>query len=176
MPPGSHPHDVAPVLDGTVWYTAQRSGELGRLDPATGETTGVLARSLGVTLDPSVLPVAEPISFPTGGGATARALYFPPANGAFRGPDGERPPLLVLSHGGPTGAASSALSLDRAFFTSRGIAVVALSPGWVRTDMGGAGAALSPEASVQGLRKVLAAMDMKRSGSFLSHDGSPIPW
>jgi virginiamycin B lyase len=38
VPSGSHPHDVAPAPDGTVWYTAQRSGELGRLDPATGET------------------------------------------------------------------------------------------------------------------------------------------
>jgi virginiamycin B lyase len=38
VPAGSHPHDVAPAPDGTVWYTAQHLGELGRLDPATGET------------------------------------------------------------------------------------------------------------------------------------------
>lgn len=38
MPAGSHPHDVAPAPDGTVWYTAQVTGALGRLDPATGET------------------------------------------------------------------------------------------------------------------------------------------
>ena len=38
VPAGSHPHDVAPAPDGTVWYTAQLSGELGRLDPNTGET------------------------------------------------------------------------------------------------------------------------------------------
>ena len=38
VPPGSHPHDVAPAPDGTVWYTAQSAGALGRLDPATGET------------------------------------------------------------------------------------------------------------------------------------------
>jgi len=38
VPAGSHPHDVAPAPDGTVWYTAQRTGELGRLDPETGET------------------------------------------------------------------------------------------------------------------------------------------
>lgn len=38
VPPGSHPHDVAPAPDGTVWYTAQHLGELGRLDPTTGET------------------------------------------------------------------------------------------------------------------------------------------
>jgi len=37
LPDGSHPHDVAPAPDGTVWYTAQRGGALGRLDPATGE-------------------------------------------------------------------------------------------------------------------------------------------
>ena len=38
VPAGSHPHDVAPAPDGTVWYTAQHRGELGRLDPVTGET------------------------------------------------------------------------------------------------------------------------------------------
>ncbi len=38
VPPGSRPHDVAPAPDGSVWYTAQRLGALGRLDPATGET------------------------------------------------------------------------------------------------------------------------------------------
>ncbi len=95
-----------------------------RLDPGSGATRGVLARSISIALDDTMLPVAEPITFPTGDGATARALFYPPRNGACHGPDGERPPLLVLCHGGPTGAASSALSLDRAFFTSRGIAVV----------------------------------------------------
>jgi len=38
VPPGSHPHDVAPAPDGSVWYTAQQAGALGRLDPATGAT------------------------------------------------------------------------------------------------------------------------------------------
>jgi virginiamycin B lyase len=38
VPPGTHPHDIAPAPDGSVWYTAQGSGELGRLDPITGET------------------------------------------------------------------------------------------------------------------------------------------
>ena len=95
-----------------------------RLDPATGRPAGVLARSLTEPLDVDALPVAEPITFATTGGATARALFFPPSSGAFEGPGDERPPLIVLSHGGPTSAAWSALSLDRAFFTSRGIAVV----------------------------------------------------
>ena len=58
----------------------------------------------------------------------------------------------------------------------RGIGVVALSPGWVRTDMGGAGAPLSPQASVDGLRKVIAGLKPADSGKFFSHDGSTIPW
>jgi NAD(P)-dependent dehydrogenase (short-subunit alcohol dehydrogenase family) len=59
---------------------------------------------------------------------------------------------------------------------ARGIVVVALSPGWVRTDMGGQGAPLSPDASVRGLRKVIAGLKAQDSGRFLSHDGSAIPW
>jgi len=58
----------------------------------------------------------------------------------------------------------------------KAVIVVALSPGWVRTDMGGAGATLTPEASVKGLRKVLAGLRLLDSGGFFSHDGSSIPW
>jgi NAD(P)-dependent dehydrogenase (short-subunit alcohol dehydrogenase family) len=59
---------------------------------------------------------------------------------------------------------------------ARGIIVVALSPGWVRTDMGGESAPLTPQASVGGLRKVLGALKSADSGKFFSHDGTPIPW
>ena len=58
----------------------------------------------------------------------------------------------------------------------RGVIVAALSPGWVRTDMGGQGAPLTPEVSVRGLRKVLAGLGREDSGKFFSHDGSQIPW
>lgn len=58
----------------------------------------------------------------------------------------------------------------------RRITVVALSPGWVRTDMGGEGAPLTPEASVRGLRRVLAGLRSEDSGKFLSHEGGEIPW
>ena len=63
-----------------------------------------------------------------------------------------------------------------ATLASRGIKVVALSPGWVRTDMGGEGAALAPETSVAGLRKVLSGLEAADSGKFFSYDGSAIPW
>ena len=58
----------------------------------------------------------------------------------------------------------------------KGVVVVALSPGWVRTDMGGAGAPLAPETSVNGLRKVIAGLKAQDSGRFFSYDGSSIPW
>ena len=82
------------------------------------------ARDLG--LDPGLLVEPEAITFPTGpGGATvAHALYYPPANPACAGPPGERPPLLVMAHGGPTSAARRQLQLGIAYWTSRGIAVV----------------------------------------------------
>ena len=63
-----------------------------------------------------------------------------------------------------------------ATLAGRGIVVVALSPGWVRTDMGGAGAPLTPEVSVRGLRKVIQHLKSKDSGRFFSHDGAEIPW
>ena len=75
-------------------------------------------------LDPGHLSVPEPIEFPTEGGRTAHALYYPPANRDFQGPAGERPPLVVASHGGPTAGIVSDLHVGFQFFTSRGIAVV----------------------------------------------------
>lgn len=59
---------------------------------------------------------------------------------------------------------------------SRGILVVLLSPGWVRTRMGGPSASLTPEESVRGMRARIAELDADRSGRFLSWDGSELPW
>ena len=82
------------------------------------------ARKLGLGADLLIEP--EPITFPTGGdgSAVAHALYFPPANPACAGPAGDRPPLLVTAHGGPTAAARRQLQLGVVYWTSRGIAVV----------------------------------------------------
>jgi len=63
-----------------------------------------------------------------------------------------------------------------ATLAARGVTVAALSPGWVRTDMGGAGAPLSPQTSVDGLRRVIAGLKPSDSGKFFSHDGTEIPW
>ena len=71
-----------------------------------------------------LLQEPEFLEFPTSGGRTAFALYYPPRNAAFRGLPGEKPPLLVISHGGPTSAAERRLALSKQFWTTRGFAIV----------------------------------------------------
>ena len=56
------------------------------------------------------------------------------------------------------------------------IIVVSLGPGWVKTDMGGENADISPEASARGLRKVIAALTLEQSGQFLRYTGNIVPW
>ena len=58
----------------------------------------------------------------------------------------------------------------------RGIISVALNPGWVRTDMGGATAPLGVERSVRGMRKVLDGLTRKQSGKFFHYNGEELPW
>jgi NAD(P)-dependent dehydrogenase (short-subunit alcohol dehydrogenase family) len=69
--------------------------------------------------------------------------------------------------------AVKSLSID---LRPRGVGCLLLHPGWVRTDMGGAGASVSVEASVRGMRKVIDAWSMTRSGAFVDYTGAAIPW
>ena len=66
---------------------------------------------------------------PASGGAETHAFFYRPRNRAFQAPPGERPPLLVLSHGGPTGATDAGLRLSYQFWTTRGFAVVDVNYG-----------------------------------------------
>jgi NAD(P)-dependent dehydrogenase (short-subunit alcohol dehydrogenase family) len=58
----------------------------------------------------------------------------------------------------------------------RGIIVAALSPGWVKTDMGGRSAPLEAAESIASLRQIIARLKLKDSGKFFGHDGRSIPW
>jgi dipeptidyl aminopeptidase/acylaminoacyl peptidase len=101
---------------------------IARLDLSTKKFE-VLRRSNNLEIDPGYISAPQAIEFPTQGGLTAHGFFYSPKNRDYRAPDGERPPLLVRSHGGPTAAASGGLSLMIQYWTSRGIAVLDVNYG-----------------------------------------------
>ncbi|GCE26570.1 peptidase [Dictyobacter alpinus] len=104
------------------------SGSLVRLDLPSGQVE-ILRRSQNAVIDTGYISDAELIEFPTEHDVTAYAYYYAPKNIDFSAPQDELPPLLVISHGGPTSAASSKLDLSIQFWTSRGFAVVDVNYG-----------------------------------------------
>lgn len=57
-----------------------------------------------------------------------------------------------------------------------GFVCVAVNPGWVKTDMGGAGATMAVEESAARILRIVDALDATKNGKFLNHDGNPFPW
>jgi dipeptidyl aminopeptidase/acylaminoacyl peptidase len=88
-----------------------------------------LRRSSELAIDPGYISSPQAIEFPTENGLTAHAFFYPPLNRDFIAPENERPPLLVMSHGGPTAATSPALRLSVQYWTSRGVAVLDVNYG-----------------------------------------------
>ncbi|MCO5208381.1 MAG: S9 family peptidase [Caldilinea sp.] len=114
------------VSDGHVVFVGGKPDAMAavcRIDLASGAVEE-LRQSSTLTVDPGFLSVPEVIDFPTTGGQTSHAFYYPPQNHLYRAPEGERPPLVVFSHGGPTGATTSTLSLSVQYWTSRGFGVL----------------------------------------------------
>jgi dipeptidyl aminopeptidase/acylaminoacyl peptidase len=97
------------------------------LDVTSGALT-TIAESTSEQPDASYVSAPRAVEFESHG-RTSHALYYPPRNADFQAPEGERPPLLVLSHGGPTAQTEPALDLRTQFWTSRGIAVVDVNYG-----------------------------------------------
>ena len=131
---------VAADLEPLEWVTANATHVLyvgaspsdapavARVDLVTGATE-ILRSSSSLTLDPPDISIPEAIEFPTDGGVTAHAFYYPPRNAAHHAPPSERPPLIVISHGGPTTQTKAVLDLQVQFWTSRGFAVVDVNYG-----------------------------------------------
>jgi dipeptidyl aminopeptidase/acylaminoacyl peptidase len=94
-----------------------------RIEPPSHGVT--IVKSAGaVPVAAAWIAPAQPIHFPSADGRTAHAFYYAPTSPDHAAPEGELPPLIVRSHGGPTSAASPALNLGIQFWTSRGFAVV----------------------------------------------------
>ncbi len=120
--------DLTACSDGVAYIGASAVAEphVVRV-PVVGGAAGpvevvVPPRDLGI--DPAWFSVPEAVEFPTGDGATAHALLYRPTNPEVAGPPTERPPLLVMIHGGPTSAARPMLQVSKQYWTSRGFAVV----------------------------------------------------
>ena len=80
--------------------------------------------------DPAYLPDARPVQLSGGpNGGVVHAIVYPPASPGVTGPDGELPPFIVNVHGGPTAHSFPVLSLEKAFFTSRGIGIIDVNYG-----------------------------------------------
>jgi dipeptidyl aminopeptidase/acylaminoacyl peptidase len=92
-------------------------------DTLDGGAIETLRAASDVELPRTFVSVAEPVSFPPRGGRTAHAFYYPPSSADHAGPADEQPPLIVVSHGGPTSAADPTFSLRVQFWTTRGFAV-----------------------------------------------------
>jgi dipeptidyl aminopeptidase/acylaminoacyl peptidase len=84
----------------------------------------VIKQSTTLEFDVDYYSMPQTIEFPTANNETAHGFYYPPTSKDYEGVDGEAPPLLVMMHGGPTGATHSVLSLRTQYWTSRGIAVI----------------------------------------------------
>lgn len=91
--------------------------------------THVLRRSSTLTIDAGYLSNPSAIEFPTENGRTAHGFFYPPANRDCEAPPEQRPPLLVISHGGPTSATTTTLKLTIQYWTSRGIGVLDVNYG-----------------------------------------------
>jgi dipeptidyl aminopeptidase/acylaminoacyl peptidase len=119
--------NLEPWRDGliTVAGSHRREPDIVFLRPARANLEVELIRRGGeLGIDPGFLEPPRRITFATTGDATAHGAFYPPANPEVDAPEDEQPPLLVLAHGGPTGAARRQLQPAIRFWTSRGFAVV----------------------------------------------------
>lgn len=94
-----------------------------------GGEVAVLAMSSPDAVDPAYVSRAEEVSWTNGAGLTAYGNFYAPTHAEVTGPAGERPPLLVFVHGGPTSAAPRSYQSMVQFWTTRGFAVLDVNHG-----------------------------------------------
>ncbi len=119
------------VLGGRAVFaaaSANDSGGLYTLDIVSGRIE-LLKASSEVKIDGAYVSEAQPVEFPTSDDRSAHAFYYAPVSKDYEAPAGEPPPLIVMSHGGPTSATSAAFSLRVQYWTTRGFAVLDVNYG-----------------------------------------------
>ncbi len=98
------------------------------LDLATTKMT-TIRRASAAAIPAQNFSIPQVIEFATGNNVTAFGYFYPPHNPNFAAPNDQRPPLIVISHGGPTSATTNALKLGIQYWTSRGFAVLDVNYG-----------------------------------------------
>lgn len=142
--------------------------ELAQFDLAAQRRT-VLARSIAELPPSGYLSVPESISYPSTGGRIAHAFHYPPCNADVAPEAGSKPPLMVISHGGPTGMASNTLKLATQFWTSRGFAVLDVNYG------GSSGFGRDYRDALKGQWGVIDVDDCVAGARYLAHLGAVDP-
>ena len=109
--------------------TDQTPLSLIQIDLETKKEPSVLRTTTQVKLAENDISVPQPIEFPTTGNRNAHAWFYPPANANVNGPNDEKPPLIVICHGGPTGFSTNLFRTSAQFWTNRGFALVDVNYG-----------------------------------------------
>jgi dienelactone hydrolase len=107
---------------------ADRPEQIVRIIVETGSHE-VVAQAIAQLPDARYLSRPQSIDYPSGKDRIAHGFFYPPANADFRAPEGELPPLVVTSHGGPTSMSTNSLKLSVQYWTSRGFAVLDVNYG-----------------------------------------------
>ncbi|HEX7988327.1 MAG TPA: S9 family peptidase [Duganella sp.] len=130
----ANPYEEIRELRVAPGYIAMLAGgpsiplELARID-FTEEGVEILAQSIADLPDEDNLSIPTNISYPSANGRTAHAFFYAPRNRDVRAPEGGKPPVIVISHGGPTGMTVNTLKLATQYWTSRGFGVLDVNYG-----------------------------------------------
>jgi len=131
-------------------------------DPSSAQTLNAVA-PLPMAIED--ISHGEPVSFPSASDRTAHGFFYAPTNAQAIGPDGERPPLIVKSHGGPTGACNDEFDPSIQFWTSRGFAVVDVNYG------GSTGYGRAYRDALKGMWGIVDVEDCVAAAEFLTASG-----
>jgi dipeptidyl aminopeptidase/acylaminoacyl peptidase len=171
LAPGLEPYDwlaATPTHAILVAGWAARPAAVVRVDLAT-HAVDTMRSSSALAIDAADVSLPEPIAFGGESGESTHAFYYAPRNARCTAPEDDRPPLIVISHGGPTTAANATLDLKVQYWTSRGFAVVDVNYG------GSSGFGRPYRRRLNGEWGIVDVRDVVRAAEFLVSKGMADP-